>query len=1248
CRRSDFSGPQSLSCPSGNNGNSSNLIYTSNVNIGNSDITGDELGTCNGCIGTRISVTNIPNDLRSGNVQLRNIRANLYDGDYGRTSREQDFEQIKLVFRRNGTTVGQTAYSPDLRDRVCEDNIQHNYGNLNINGGFDEIVIVHYEDPVFGQGNQDEPNSMFITALCLEWVPPVCNSTISRVDIKNGNNGSTVTQLQNGGTYLLSDLPSRIFFDAVTAGAVGSVQFNYNGDVITENNPPYTYPPTGSTFVPTTGTHTLRVKAFGGGSLSGPVCDEEVITFNIVCEIPRGNVDGICTNVRGWAYDPDDPAQSIQVHIYVRDAGTNALIANEVVTADDPRSDINNAFGIPGNHGFDFDLVPKYCGRNVKIEVFAINIECGNHNPLLTGSGGTCNIPKPSVTLTVDKPEVCEGEGAQLKATVSGGSGFNYSWQYKDVGGSWRNASTDPNSNIWNLTASNLANRTRQWRVVVTNSTGCSTTSNAVTTTVNPNPNVVCYWQINDQWIQTCDISVCVGDKVVLGAHPNTDANTWRWTGPNGFTANTRIATLSNSVTSAEAGTYTVTYTDANGCSGTAQLILTVNPKPVVQCEFRINGSGSWNLDNCNPVVCVGDKLELAANPNNLTYQWSGPNGFSGTGGSGGQVTVSDDITPAHAGVYTVTVTDGNGCSATKQLTVTVNEPPVIVCEFNINNSGWVVNNCDVELCEGEALSLSVNPNGLSYQWSGPNGFNKAGNSNGDVLVSNNITPAQSGTYSVTVTGSNGCSSTKEINVTVNPKPDLQRFISVDGGPLIRRNSVEVCEGSSIVFDLCCEISGWSFRFQRPDGAWFPGGTGGASPDQLRIMSADIGEDDGVWQVEYTDDNGCVNTETFTVIINPIPELDEFVKINDGDFVQSNTVEVCAGDDVFLGLCCPWQDFDYTFTRPDGRDFAGGTNGAERNQIRIPNIGDNSVNEGVWQARYVSRITGCENTASFTVIVNPQPTVRVTISNDPDCTGESTGQIVAFGEGGAGGGPDAYTYSISPNVGTVVNGRSFENLPAGTYTITVVDAKGCSNQTAFTLDDPAPLVISAGNNQSICEGETATLTASASGGTPGYTYQWSNGATTQSITLSPSLSSYANQTFNFTVTVTDANGCTDTDDVSLEVLSNPEVTVSKEDATCQEANGSVTFSYPNNPDRGGIEFSFDGGNTYTEVSEDIGSFTFANLASGTYDLVVRWGNTECPVDLPDVTVGNSPLPTVSANDGEICEGENITLTATPA
>lgn len=120
--------------------------------------------------------------------------------------------------------------------------------------------------------------------------------------------------------------------------------------------------------------------------------------------------------------------------------------------------------------------------------------------------------------------------------------------------------------------------------------------------------------------------------------------------------------------------------------------------------------------------------------------------------------------------------------------------------------------------------------------------------------------------------------------------------------------------------------------------------------------------------------------------------------------------------------------------------------------------------------------------------------------------------------------------------------------------------------------------------------------------------------------------------------------------ISSEVITQWDLPIATSafEAPCANdpGTGEITFSFQDSPQRTGIEFSIDGGATFPHTSGDnAGTLTLTGIPSGTYDLWVRWGNTDCPTDMPDVTVGTEALPTGTASRVHSCYDDGrITIT----
>ncbi len=224
------------------------------------------------------------------------------------------------------------------------------------------------------------------------------------------------------------------------------------------------------------------------------------------------------------------------------------------------------------------------------------------------------------------------------------------------------------------------------------------------------------------------------------------------------------------------------------------------------------------------------------------------------------------------------------------------------------------------------------------------------------------------------------------------------------------------------------------------------------------------------------------------------------------------------------------------------------------------------------------------------------------------------------------------------------------SAPPTCFDVLVKCPEDCSNGIDDDLDgltdcddpDCGNPIANAGSNQNACAGDAVTLSATASGGTPPYTYSWNNGGGSgQTVSVSPT------STTNYTVTVTDANGCTATDVVRINHYNLPTATITTSSASCGATNGSITLTTPPTGDRPFLNFSIDGGSSFPSGNIAVGgnTHTFSNLAPGNYSVWARWNGGICPTFLQLVEVTENLAPTVSiAAVAPVCADETVTFT----
>jgi gliding motility-associated-like protein len=741
-----------------------------------------------------------------------------------------------------------------------------------------------------------------------------------------------------------------------------------------------------------------------------------------------------------------------------------------------------------------------------------------------------CGSVSASATVTVGNAQasisgvtaICNGTSTTLTANA----GQSYQW------------STGQN------TQSITVNTAGTYTVTVTQAGGC-TASASVNVTVNNSPSPTIAGNLN----------ICPGVSTVLNAGAGYASYQWS----NG-------GSISQFLNVSTPGTYTVTVTDANGCTGSASA--TVNqlpaPTPTITGNMAFCQGGNttlnagagyssyqWNTGNNNQTInvttagtytvtvtnnfgctgtasatvtvytnptpsisgnlsfCSGSNTTLTATPGFSNYQWS--NGAN-----------TSSITVNNAATYTVTVTDANGCVGSASVTTTVNPLPSPVIAGNNT------------ICQNQTTTFDAGAGYASYQWS--NGSN-----------SQTITTGTAGNYVVTVTDANGCTASASVTLTVNPLPT----------PAIT-GITAFCQGGNTILNAGAGYSSYQWNT-------------GNNNQTINVTTA------GTYTVTVTNNFGCTGTAsaTVTVYTNPTPSI-------------SGNLSFCSGSNTTLTATPGFSNYQWS-------------NGANTSSITVNNAATYTVT--------VTDANGCVGSASVTTTVNPLPS-PVIAGNNIICQNQTT----TFD---AGAGYASYQWSNGSNSQTITTGT------AGNYVVTVTDANGCTASASVTLTvNPLPTPSISGNTV-FCQGDQTVLDAGA-----GYlTYLWSNGSAGQTITTGTA--------GNYVVTVTDANGCTNTASVTVTVnpLPNPQIT----------GNNSICD---------GTTTTLSAGNYVSyQWSNGSNSSTITVSTAGNYVVTVTDANG-CVGTSPAFTVTVNPLPTaVISQNSVICAGEsapvNLVFTGTP-
>jgi large repetitive protein len=785
------------------------------------------------------------------------------------------------------------------------------------------------------------------------------------------------------------------------------------------------------------------------------------------------------------------------------------------------------------------------------------------------------------VIIPTSTPVSCGGaNNGTATATVAGGTpSFTFQWS---------NGATD--SIITNLA-------TGTYFVTATGANGCTDTASIFV----PSNNNSLAVNTNNITNESCN-NQCDGTATVAGSG-GVAPYRYLWDA-------SASSQTSSTATGLCAGLYSVTVLDNSTCSQTAIITIT-NPSPITATLNSFANATCVGCDGTANLSASGGTIAFAYH-----YQWSNGSVFA-------------NATGLCAGIYTVTATDDNGCTAINSVTIT--QPATI--------TATIANQTNVNCFANSNGAVQINAgNGIA-----PYTFNLNGTAQG----SNSFTNLSAGAYNITVSDALGCRTFVPITITQPSALAASLISSIDAS----------CNGESDgELSILATNSGTSPYQYSMDGLIFQ------NSGVFSNLSA------GNYNVTVRDANNCSVSVPATInepaAINLVLNnqtgaacgiCDATANISatggaglynfswsNGE-ISNNATALCAGNNSVTVTDANGCEAILNIIINNANGFGVAANITQNISCNAvcdasaslnPTAGNapysfiwqngntNSVINGLCAGNYRATVTDANGCPFVSVVSISEPAVlalNIAQLNPVSCVGVANGQAVAVGAGGTI--PYRFVWSNGETVATATA------LSAGLQTVTITDANSCQNSSQVSITQGAGISVSIQNiTNSACAsmGCTGSALANAAGGVAPYRFVWSNGNSTNNPNnLCPN--------FN-TVTVTDANGCTAT--ASANIPSNSNLSISNInvlDISCAGlCNGVASVSATGGNTTQPYRFSWSNGLTNANIT---------SLCAGQYQVTVSDVNNCSAAANVTITEPSFLSITLSSTDA-ICAGAN--------